>query len=140
MFSKIKEEGKGQVTQSTGNQRNVLAAGTTIVGEIKSDGDFRIDGTVNGTIQTNGRIVVGKTGKIDGTVKCVNAEVEGNISGNLYVKELLSLKNSAVITGDVVVGKLAIEPGATFDATCKMDSSSTITKNETTKQKREKVS
>lgn len=123
MFSKNKEVKKEQTQVTGGSQRNVLAAGTLITGEIKSDGDFRVDGTIEGTIEIKGRIVIGQTGKINGTMICTNAEVEGALSGTIQVNDLLSLKQSAKITGDVTVGKLAIEPGATFDATCTMKGS-----------------
>jgi len=123
MFSKSKEVKKEQSQVSGGNQRNVLAAGTIITGEIKSDGDFRVDGTIEGTIEIKGRIVVGQSGKIKGTMICTNAEIEGTLSGTIQVSDLLSLKQSAKINGDVAVGKLAIEPGATFDATCTMKGS-----------------
>ncbi|MCK5908255.1 MAG: polymer-forming cytoskeletal protein [Flavobacteriales bacterium] len=123
MFSKSKEVKKEQAQVAGGSQRNVLAAGTLITGEIKSDGDFRVDGTIEGTIEIKGRIVIGQTGKIDGTMICTNAEVEGSLSGTVHVNDLLSLKQTAKITGDVTVGKLAIEPGATFDATCTMKGS-----------------
>ena len=123
MFSKSKEVKKEQAQVAGGSQRNVLAAGTLITGEIKSDGDFRVDGTIEGTIEIKGRIVIGQTGKIDGTMICTNAEVEGSLSGKVHVNDLLSLKQTAKITGDVTVGKLAIEPGATFDATCTMKGS-----------------
>ncbi|MCK5781903.1 MAG: polymer-forming cytoskeletal protein [Flavobacteriales bacterium] len=120
MFSKGKDEKKEQEVAQNGSQRNVIAAGTTIIGEIKSDGDFRIDGKVEGTIETTGRVLVGTEGFIDGNLVCANAEVEGKISGNIKVKELMTLKSTAVIIGDVLVAKIAIEPGATFDATCSM--------------------
>jgi len=125
MFSKNKEVKKEQAhAQSAGgSQRNVLAVGTLITGDIKSDGDFRVDGTIEGTIEIKGRIVIGQSGKINGTMICTNAEVEGTLSGNVQVNDLLSLKQTAKITGDVTVGKLAIEPGATFDATCSMKGS-----------------
>ena len=139
MFSKGKEVKKEQTQVANGSQRNVLAAGTVITGDIKSDGDFRVDGTIDGTIETKGRIVVGQSGVIKGTMICTNAEVEGTLSGNLQINDLLSLKSTAKITGDVVVGKLAIEPGATFDATCTMKGS-VKNLNGGEKSKKEKVS
>ena len=123
MFSKNKEVKKEQSQVSGGSQRNVLATGTLITGEIKSDGDFRVDGAIDGTIEIKGKIVIGQSGKINGTMICTNADVEGTVSGTVQVNDLLSLKQTAKITGDVTVGKLAIEPGATFDATCTMKGS-----------------
>ena len=97
---------------------------TKVKGEILYDGDFRIDGTLEGSIQTDGKVVVGKEGSIIGTVSCSNADVEGNINGNLFVSNTLSLRSSSVIDGDVSIGKLIVESGATFNANCSMNKES----------------
>ena len=119
--------------KSTPNQvlaRNIIGKDTTFVGDIKSEGDFRIDGKVEGNIKTSGRVVIGQEGSVDGTVECTNADVEGKFSGNLNVDQLLSLKTSAHISGEVVLGKLSVEPGATFNASCTMKGSIKALKNE----------
>ncbi|SCY34565.1 Polymer-forming protein [Nonlabens sp. Hel1_33_55] len=105
-----------------GNSQNRIAKGTTIKGDINSEAGFRIDGEVIGTLTTPAKVVIGKDGKIDGTLECSNADIEGAFSGNLKVSGLLSLKSSAHIEGDVVTNKLAVEPGATFNASCSMNS------------------
>ncbi|MCF6297840.1 MAG: polymer-forming cytoskeletal protein, partial [Flavobacteriaceae bacterium] len=94
-----------------------------LVGDIKSDGDFRVDGKVEGTIKTSGRVVIGKDGIVTGTIDCTNADVEGTFSGKLLVDQVLSLKSTANISGDVTLGKLSVEPGAAFNATCTMKGS-----------------
>ena len=99
---------------------NVVAKNTAIIGDIISEGDFRIDGTLKGTLKTPGKVVVGKTGSIQGTLEGVNADFEGKFSGKLLLSETLSLKSSAHIEGEVQIGKLAVEPGATFNAVCSM--------------------
>ncbi|CAM1369831.1 Protein CcmA, bactofilin family [Tenacibaculum sediminilitoris] len=101
-------------------ERNIIGKNTKITGEIISDGDFRIDGTLEGTIETKGRVVVGSSGFIKGKVECTNADVEGKFSGELFVSNTLTVKSSANINGDVVIGKLSVEPGAAFNATCAM--------------------
>ncbi len=103
-------------------KQNVIAQGTNIVGDIVSTSAFRIDGTIEGNIKTEGKVVIGKTGSISGTLEGVNVDIEGEFSGKLIIKGTLSLKSSAVISGDVQVNKLAVEPGATFNATCVMGS------------------
>jgi len=100
--------------------RNIIGKNTSIKGDIVSDGDFRIDGTIEGTIKTNGRVVIGKEGEIKGTVNCNNADIEGLFTGKLIVNKLLTLKPTAQINGETTIGKLAIEPGAIFNATCTM--------------------
>ena len=99
---------------------NRIVEGTSITGEIISESNIRIDGFVSGIIKTKGRLVVGPKGRIEGDVICRNAEVEGAIDGQLKVNELLSLRATAKITGDIHTGKLAIEPGASFTGTCSM--------------------
>ena len=100
--------------------RNVIAKNTTIVGDIKSDGDFRIDGALNGTLTTNGRVIIGAEGSIKGKVEATNADIEGMFSGNLLVSNTLTIKATANISGEVIIGKLSVEPGASFNATCAM--------------------
>ena len=110
-------------TEIVGNSQNRIAAGTTITGDITSEAGFRIDGEIIGTLKTNAKVVIGKDGKIEGTLECSSADIEGTFSGTLKVDGLLSLKSTAVITGDVFTTKLSVEPGATFNASCKMDNS-----------------
>ena len=98
-----------------------IESSTKVKGEILSDGDFRIDGTLEGSIKTKGKVVVGKEGTIKGAVSCSNADVEGKINGNLFVSQTLNLRSTSVIDGDVVIGKLIVESGATFNASCSMN-------------------
>jgi len=111
-------------------ERNIIAKNTSLVGDISSDGDFRVDGKIEGTIKTTGRVVIGKEGVVTGTVDCVNADIEGTFSGKLLVDDVLSLKSTAIISGEVTLGKLSVEPGATFNATCAMKGSVKVIQNE----------
>lgn len=101
-------------------ERNVIGKKTTIVGDIHSEGDFRIDGTLEGSIRAEGRVIIGKDGLVKGLIHCTNADIEGEVSGDLSVSDMLSLKSTAQIQGEVVIGKLTVEPGASFNATCSM--------------------
>jgi cytoskeletal protein CcmA (bactofilin family) len=118
----FKDKNSNKSFMESGKSQNRISQGTTINGDLESDGGFRIDGTINGTLKTPGKVVIGKEGKVDGTLECNNADIEGFFSGKLIVQGLLSLKSSAVIKGDVLTEKLAVEPGAVFNATCKMES------------------
>lgn len=102
------------------SERNILAQNTQIIGNITSDGDFRIDGTLEGNLTTDGRVVIGIHGFVKGSIICANADIEGKFSGDLKVSKILTVKSKANISGDVVIGKLSVEPGATFNATCSM--------------------
>ena len=99
---------------------NLISNGTDITGDIKSNGDIRIDGTLTGNLNTKGKVVIGPTGKVAGEVICKNSEVSGIVEGKITVGQLLNLKASSKILGDIVTSKLSIEPGAKFSGTCKM--------------------
>ena len=130
MFNE-KKESPHQVVE-----RNTIAKNTALVGDITSDGDFRVDGKIEGTIKTTGRVVIGKDGFVSGIVDCTNADIEGTFSGKLIVDQILSLKGTADISGDVIMGKLSVEPGAVFNATCAMKGSVKVIQNAGEKTKK----
>lgn len=99
---------------------NLINQGTEITGDIKSSGDVRIDGTLNGNMVTKGKVVIGPTGRVKGEVECKNSEVSGIIDGKITVTQLLNLKSSSKINGTIVTNKLSIEPGALFTGNCSM--------------------
>jgi len=117
MFNNEKRE--KHMIENTSSQ-NIIAQGTKIVGDFNSEGDFRIDGTVEGNIKTTGKVVVGKTGVVKGTLQGTDAYFEGKFSGKLALSGTLTLKSTAHVDGEVVAGKLAVEPGANFNVTCIM--------------------
>ena len=104
----------------TPNAINIITNGTVIKGDITATGDFRLDGTLEGNIQLNGKLVIGDSGVVNGNVLCQNANIIGTVNGNLSVKELLSLSASARVRGDILINKLSIEPGAVFTGKCCM--------------------
>src|SRR5665647_2491022 len=93
---------------------NLISNGTDITGDIKSNGDIRIDGKLKGNLNTKGKVVIGTTGKVIGEVVCKNSEVSGSVEGKITVGQLLNLKASSKILGDIATSKLSIEPGAMF--------------------------
>ncbi|MDC3077668.1 polymer-forming cytoskeletal protein [Flavobacteriales bacterium] len=102
---------------------DVIEKSTKIIGNIFSKADFRIDGEVEGNITTSGKVVVGNNGKISGKLNCSNADISGNISGNIEVNETLSLMSDSYVQGEIITGKLSVEEGAQVDATISMKSS-----------------
>jgi cytoskeletal protein CcmA (bactofilin family) len=120
MFTDAK---KPRPQQGLLSQQNTVAQGTIFEGDLKSDGDFRIEGIILGTLTTKGKVVIGNTGKIDGSLSCKNADIEGGFKGKLTVQETLSLRANARVEGEVITGKLAVEPGASFNAHCQMKDS-----------------
>ena len=102
---------------------NLINSGTIITGEINSNGDVRIDGQLNGTINTKGKVVIGKKGKVEGVINCSNADISGEVNAKTTVSQLLLLKSTARLCGDIIINKLAIEPGANFTGKCSMGES-----------------
>ena len=100
---------------------NLIATGTKISGDLLSDGDIRIDGELIGNLETKGRLVIGASGRVEGDISCKSCEIAGTHKGKLLIAELLSLKASCAVTGEMVTGKLSIEPGAHFRGTCTMN-------------------
>ena len=99
---------------------NIIGSGTKFTGDIETNGDLRVDGVIEGNIKSQGKIVLGSGGKINGTIKCVSAEISGSFEGKMEVSELLSLKASSYFKGDMSVNKLSIESGAKFIGSCVM--------------------
>jgi cytoskeletal protein CcmA (bactofilin family) len=114
---------------------NLISSGTDIMGDIKSNGDIRIDGSLTGNLNTKGKVVIGPTGKVKGEVICKNSEVSGLIEGKITVGQLLNLKASSKIHGDIATSKLSIEPGAVFSGNCKMSDNETNVGAGTIKEK-----
>jgi cytoskeletal protein CcmA (bactofilin family) len=106
---------------------NRIVEGTTIVGEITSPADFRLDGHLIGNFQSKGKIVIGPAGSVKGDIICKNADIEGKFEGKIQVAEILNIKAKAIIHGEVVCGKLSVEPGADFSATCIMKTNIKVT-------------
>lgn len=100
---------------------NLIGSGTIFKGDITSNGDFRIDGTLIGSITSKSKIVIGATGVVDGEIHCQNADFSGKIKANVKVGELLTLKSTSNLIGNLNIGKLAIEPGAQFTGNCSME-------------------
>ncbi len=108
---------------SESNKIDIIEKSTKIVGEIISKADFRIDGCVEGTIVTSGKVVIGEEGSVKGTVTCSNSDVAGLMDGSINVSGVLSLKSTAKVEGEVLTGKLAVESGANVDANISMKGS-----------------
>jgi cytoskeletal protein CcmA (bactofilin family) len=117
MFTNKKEMIK---ENETSGAVNIIGIGTIITGDIQSKGDIRIDGTLKGAVKTSGKVVVGQAGIIEGDVECNNADIAGTLNAKISVAQLLSLKATAKLTGDLVTNKLSIEPGAAFTGHCSM--------------------
>lgn len=111
---------KEQNNSNAGVFYNALTHGTKITGKIEAEGDFRIDGEIDGEIICNGKVLVGQHALLKGTITCANAEISGSVNGTLVISEILSLQATALIEGDIKTKTLVIQPGAVFNGTCSM--------------------
>lgn len=107
-------------TNGGGNGTTLIGAGTTVKGDISSNSDLRIDGTIVGNINCASKIVIGASGVVEGDLSGNQADIVGKVSGNIRAKDLLQLRGDCVISGDIYAGKLQVEPTATFNGQCHM--------------------
>jgi cytoskeletal protein CcmA (bactofilin family) len=139
MFSKTTSDTSRSIDKSS-SAVNAIGQGSIIKGDITTEGDLRIDGTLVGSITTKGRLVVGESGIVEGEVVCQNALIAGTLKAKIQVHELLSLKSTANLVGDIITNKLAIEPGANFTGSCSMGASiKNIKSNDSNGKKDEKT-
>jgi cytoskeletal protein CcmA (bactofilin family) len=112
--------GSRPVLPSGDNALNSLVRGTVTEGNVIAENDIRVDGIIKGNLKCAARVIIGPSGFVDGEINCQNAMIEGKFTGILNVVELLNVKETADITGDVTTGKLTISAGAIFNVTCNM--------------------
>jgi cytoskeletal protein CcmA (bactofilin family) len=117
MFT-TKEEKKA--AEEISNSSNVIGKGTVLEGNIETFGNIRIEGRVNGNIKSKSKIALGHSSHVEGNIVAQNADIEGSVKGKIEISELLVLKATAVVHGDISTGKLVVEPGAVFNGSCKM--------------------
>ena len=121
--SSKKESGKsnnpsGSLT--TVNSFNTLVTGTVVEGTVKSEKDVRIEGSIKGKLHCEAKLVIGPTGCIEGEVRCASAVIEGRFEGTIFVTDLLNVRDSATISGEVTTGRLVVQSGARFNVQCNM--------------------
>ena len=121
MFNKEKTSSSSEKL-SSGSAATLISAGTVLKGDIVSENDLRIDGTVKGNIKCSSKIIIGATGFVDGNIEGVQADVTGKVHGNIMVKEFLQLRGECNVVGNLAAAKLQIDPTATFNGQCQMGS------------------
>src|SRR5512133_659857 len=109
-----------KIIETENNVINQIGVGTEITGDVTTNGDIRFDGVLTGNLKTKGKVVIGETGSVKGEIICKNSVLEGKVEGKITVAELLTLKSTSSLTGDIVTRRLAIEPGAKFSGNCSM--------------------
>jgi cytoskeletal protein CcmA (bactofilin family) len=117
MFTSKEEK---RVAEEISNSSNTIGKGTYLEGNVETYGNIRIEGKVNGNIKSKSKVALGHGSNVNGNIMSQNADIEGEVKGKLEVAELLVLKATAVINGDIITGKLVVEPGAIFNGSCRM--------------------
>lgn len=102
------------------NSSNVIGKGTVLEGNIETSGNIRIEGKIIGNLKSKAKVALGNSSLVDGNVSAQNADVEGTVKGKVEIADMLVLKATATVHGDISTGKLVVEPGAVFNGTCKM--------------------
>ena len=117
MFTSKEEK---RVAEEISNSSNTIGKGTFLEGNVETFGNIRIEGKVTGNVKSKSKVALGPSSFVQGNVIAQNADLEGEVKGRIEVAELLVLKATAVIHGDIIAGKLVVESGAVFNGTCKM--------------------
>src|SRR5688500_4175994 len=139
MFNqKSKSDGSSETTPSTPGGASLIAAGTTLKGDITSNGDIRIDGTLLGNMQCSAKVIIGANGSVEGDISGQQADIMGKVTGTIKVKELLQLKGGSYVNGNLYAGKLQIEPTANFNGQCHMTTATNGQVNEVIAEKKAK--
>ena len=138
MFSNNQNNNMKNLSNNTSTV-NTVGSGTVITGDIKSKSDIRIDGILKGSVNTEGKLVVGPSGVVEGDVVCSHADISGEIKAKITVSQLLSLKSSSKLNGDIITNKLSIEPGASFSGSCSMGAVIKDIKHAENQEKKEKT-
>lgn len=103
------------------NPETIVAASMRIDGELKSNGNVKIDGIVSGKVHTSHDLIVGSSAQIDADLIAANAFISGTVKGNITVKGSLMLAETAKVIGNISCGSLGIQEGAYFSGACRMN-------------------
>jgi cytoskeletal protein CcmA (bactofilin family) len=121
MFTTKEEK---RAAEEISNSTNSIGKGTFLEGNIEAFGNIRVDGKIHGHIKSKAKVALGNGAFVQGNIVAQNADIEGEVKGKLEISEMLVLKSTAVINGEILTGKLVVEPGATFNGSCRMGAAS----------------
>jgi cytoskeletal protein CcmA (bactofilin family) len=118
MFNKEKTSAYSE--KSNSNSATLISPGTSLKGDVRSENDLRIDGTIHGNVYSSAKIIVGPSGFVEGNIEGAYADITGKVAGNITVKELLQLRGESYVQGNISAVKLQIDPTAVFNGKCQM--------------------
>ncbi len=121
----------------TNGGTTLIGAGTTLKGDLTSNSDLRIDGTVIGNIHSSAKVVIGANGVVEGDISGNQADIIGKVTGNIKAKDLLQLRGDSIVTGNLYAEKLQVEPSATFNGQCHMGSGKMVSLKDVSEEEEE---
>ncbi len=129
---KRKQKTTSDMAYTSDQEGNSIVAGTKIIGDIVSENNILIEGEINGDISCKGKVTIGNSGTVKGNVNCFTSEIFGTIEGEIKVEDVLNLRDTSKIYGNIYTTKLKIDEGAFFEGSCKMSSTSSNPHRENT--------
>lgn len=121
----FKKKTKKKTSKSSTQDVTVVNKGTVIEGEVKVSGTIRVYGQLNGTVRSEGKVVVAEDGVVSGDLYAHEAVVSGTVEGVIEAHRL-DLRSTATVEGNVIVKKFTTETGAIFIGDCKMPQNGTL--------------
>ncbi|MBN2460215.1 MAG: polymer-forming cytoskeletal protein [Candidatus Cloacimonetes bacterium] len=109
----------------------IIGRGSKISGTLKVDGGVRIDGDIEGEIESTGFVTIGATGNAKANIKAQECLIAGKVSGNVSVNEALELDKTANLSGDITAKTVKINAGAVFNGNSSMSGKSPVIKQTT---------
>ncbi|MGN6165725.1 MAG: bactofilin family protein [Flavisolibacter sp.] len=117
MFNKDKTF---SISEKLGNSATLISEGTVLQGDVNSENDLRIDGTIQGNVNSSAKVVIGPSGRVEGNIYGKQADVTGKVIGNIAVQEILQLRGESNVQGNISAATLQIDPTAVFNGQCQM--------------------
>lgn len=111
---------KKRGTADSPDRLNVIVEGSKIEGDFYAESNLRVDGKIIGNVKCSAKVVLGTSGSIQGTLSCQEADLEGHVEGDVAIQDILTLRSSAKIHGNISTSRLTVEDGAEFTGNCKM--------------------
>ncbi|PSQ82808.1 MAG: polymer-forming cytoskeletal protein [Bacteroidetes bacterium QS_1_65_9] len=110
-------------TSTVQDHVNLVGDGTVFEGTVRAESDVRASGRIIGTLDVEGKTLIAEKGSVEGEIVATNAEIAGQVHGEIHVEERLVLKSTARVDGTIETDRLIVEEGAQFTGECEMGTS-----------------
>ncbi|NTS43601.1 polymer-forming cytoskeletal protein [Flavisolibacter sp. BT320] len=123
MFNRDKNT---QTEKAVPTSATLISAGTVVQGDLKSQSDLRIDGTIHGNVSCSAKVVIGPSGFVEGNIDGAHADVSGRLVGNVVAKEMVQLRAQCHVQGNISAASLQIDAGAVFNGQSQMGNGGSV--------------